>query len=175
MVAVIGEGAAVAVGRVAAASSNVAAETVGQVPAGLTGWVQHLQEAWGKARRHALVYTLVDADPLGPVVEHWARRLAGEEHELELAIAAVGDAELPDYYLVDESLAAPTIDWYLGHLRSLAPSRVVPVTLGPGPLAARLGALDYGRPFPPGGEVAAAAREYVPLPGLGVVIEQAFD
>jgi hypothetical protein len=41
------------------------------------------------------------------------------------------------------------------------------------PSAAVLGSLSYGRPFPPGIEVTATARHFVPLPEL-VAIEQVF-
>jgi len=121
---------------------------------------------WDRAVRHRLIYTVVDIDPLAPVVMEWSRRLLGQEHELELAIGASNPPDPPDFYLVDERLGPPLVDWYLGHLRSLSPGRVMPVRLEPGAIAQALGSLGYGRPFPSGKDLAATARDFVPLPGL---------
>jgi hypothetical protein len=170
LVAVIGENALDVARRVAAGSVNVGLEATVDQPEGLAARAKSLQEVWMRARHHGLIYTLVNSDPLRPVVDEWANRLLGEDHELELAIAAVGKPELPDYYLVDEHLPTPQVDWYLANLHSLAPTRVLPVKMEPGPLAARLAALPFGRPFPSGDAVASSARHFVPLPEL-VVIE----
>jgi hypothetical protein len=174
LIAVIGEKGEEVVRRVAAGSINVGAEPVADLPSDFAARALHLATVWARARRHGLVYTLVNVDPLEPVVTEWAKRLVGEDHELDLAIAAVGKVEMPDYYLIDERLQAPLVDWYLAHLRTLAPTRVVPVRVEPGPLTACLGELPYGRPFPPGAEVAASARDFVPLPEL-VAVEHQFD
>ena len=174
LVAVIGEASSEVVRRVAAGSINVAVEPVGDLPEGQVARANHLRSVWAKTRRHSLVYTLVNVDPLEPVVAEWAKRLLGNENELELAIAALSPSEMPDYYLIDEKQGPPIVDWYLANLRSLAPSRVVPVRMDPGFVVAQLSNLPYGPPFPPALEVAASARVFVPLPDL-VAIEHKFD
>lgn len=170
LIAVIGANTGEVIRRVAAASLNVGFEAVDEQGEART---ESRREAWDRARQHGLIYTLVNADPLEPLVDEWAKRLEGESHELELAIASTSGTELPDYYLVDEHLPPPRVDWYLANLGRLAPARVVPVAIEPERLAARLGALPYGAPFPSTEQIAATARDFVPLPQL-VAVEHLF-
>lgn len=122
---------------------------------------------WRRARSHTSVYTLIDVDPLGPVVDRWAARLAGGADDLELAIGSLPEVGVPDYYLVDAGLDHPRVDWYLELLESLSPRRVVPVRLrGPAVLDA-LGRLRFGPEFPSPPELAALSREFVPAAGRG--------
>jgi hypothetical protein len=182
MVAVVAEGARPALVRLAERAANVAAEAAGDLPDSWSEAAIVTRATWDRAVRHRLIYTVVDVDPLAPVVMEWSRRLMGQQHELELAIGASNPPDPPDFYLVDEQLNHPLIDWYLGHLRDLSPGRVVPVKLDPDSISHALGSLGYGPSFPSGKELAASAREYVPLPGLAAVslkgdasVEQMFD
>jgi hypothetical protein len=166
MVAVVAESAGPAIVRLADGAANVAAVTAGDPP---TTWVEAAdvtRDVWSRAARHRLIYTVVDIDPLAPVVMEWSKRLLGQNHELELAIGASNPPDPPDFYLVDEKLSPPLIDWYLGHLRTLSPGRVVPVKVDPGSISHALSSLGYGPLFPSGKELAATARDFVPLPDL---------
>ena len=175
MVAVVAENARPAIVRLADEAANVAAEAFGELPDSWSEAAVAARETWDKAVRHRLIYTVVDVDPLAPVVKEWSRRLLGQENELELAIGASNPPDPPDFYLVDERLGHPLVDWYLGHLRNLSPGRVVPVRLDPEAISQALGSLGYGPPFPNGKELAATAREFVPLPGLAAPpIERTF-
>ena len=166
MVAVVAESARPALVRLAESAANVAAEAVGELPESWPEAAALTRATWDRAIRHRLIYTVVDIDPLAPVVMEWSRRLLGQEHELEMAIGASNPPDPPDFYLVDENLGHPLIDWYFGHLRALSPGRVVPVRLDPDSISHALGSLGYGPPFPSGKELAATARDFVPLPGL---------
>ena len=166
MVVVVAENARPAIVRLADQAANVAAEAVGELPDSWSEAAIATRAAWDRAVRHRLIYTVVDVDPLAPVVKEWSRRLQGQENELELAIGASNPPDPPDFYLVDERLHHPLVDWYLGHLRNLSPGRVVPVRLDPEAMSQALGSLGYGPPFPSGKELAATARNFVPLPGL---------
>ena len=169
LVAVVAESARPAIVRLAEAAANVAAVAVGPLPASWTETAALTRSAWDKALKHRLIYTVVDVDPLAPVVMEWSRRLMGHEHELELAIGASSPPDPPDFYLVDEHLEHPLVHWYLGHLRKLSPGRVVPVRLDVDSISHALGSLGYGPPFPSGKDLAATARDFVPLPGLSTV------
>ena len=169
MVAVVSAGAKPALMRLAEAASNVAAEAVGDLPDSWSEAAALARATWERAVRHRLIYTVVDVDPLAPVVMEWSRRLLGQEHELELAIGASNPPDPPDFYLVDERLAHPLVDWYLGHLHNLSPGRVRPVRLDPDALSHALGTLGSGPPFPSGKDLAATARDFVPVPGLSPV------
>ena len=169
MVAVVSAGARPALLRLAEAASNVAAEAVGNLPDTWSEAAALTRAAWERAVRHRLIYTVVDVDPLAPVVMEWSRRLMGQEHELELAIGASNPPDPPDFYLVDEQLPHPLVDWYLGHLHNLSPGRVKPVRLNPDALSHALGTLSFGPPFPSGKDLAATARDFVPVPGLSPV------
>jgi hypothetical protein len=163
VIALIGPDAGPAA-RQAAAASNVSYVETGELAEDVPGAMADLADAWARAGRRHGIFTLLDADPLTPLVAEWAARLRGAANELELAIGLAGGSRLPDYYLVSPDLGSPEIDWYLSHLRGLAPTRVEPVTLsGPAVLAA-LESLSYGAGFPPAAEVAASARTFVPLP-----------
>ena len=166
MVAVVAENARPAIVRLADEAANVAAEALGELPDSWSEAAIATRATWDKAVRHRLIYTVVDVDPLAPVVKEWSRRLLGQENELELAIGASNPPDPPDFYLVDERLGHPLVDWYLGHLRDLSPGRVVPVRLDPEAISQALGSLGYGPSFPSGRDLAATAREFVPLPGL---------
>ena len=166
MVAVVAESARPAIVRLAEGAANVAAVSAGPLPDSWSDAAALTRTAWERAVKHRLIYTVVDVDPLAPVVMEWSRRLLGQEHELELAIGASSPPDPPDFYLVDEHLGHPLVDWYLGHLRSLSPGRVVPIRLDPVSISNALGSLGYGPPFPSGRELAATARDFVPLPGL---------
>ena len=169
LVAVVAESARPAIVRLAEAAANVAAVAVGPLPDSWTETAALTRSAWERALKHRLIYTVVDVDPLAPVVMEWSRRLMGHEHELELAIGASSPPDPPDFYLVDEHLEHPLVDWYLGHLRKLSPGRVVPVQLDPDSISHALGSLGYGPAFPSGKDLAATARDFVPLPGLSTV------
>lgn len=176
MVAVVAESAGPAIVRLAEGAANVAAEAVGELPESWSEAAVLTRATWDRAIRHRLIYTVVDVDPLAPVVMEWSRRLMGREHDLEMAIGASNPPDPPDFYLVDEQLSHPLVDWYLGHLRTLSPGRVVPVRLDPGSISQALGSLGYGPPFPGGKELAATARDFVPLPGVSTArTEHTFD
>jgi hypothetical protein len=176
MVAVVAERAGPAIVRLAEGAANVAAEATGALPASWVEAAALIRATWDRAVRHRLIYTVVDVDPLAPVVMEWSRRLLGQKNELELAIGASNPPDPPDFYLVDEGLGPPLIDWYLGHVRSLSPGRVIPVRVEPEALAQALGSLSYGRPFPGGKDLAATARDFVPVPGLSIAaVEHTFD
>lgn len=173
LVTVVAEGARPAIVRLAEGAANVAAEAAGPLPESWSETAAVTRSLWERALRHRLVYTVVDVDPLAPVVMEWSRRLMGQQHELELAIGASNPPDPPDFYLVDEHLGHPLVDWYLGHLRSLSPGRVIPVKLDPGSIAHALGSLGFGPLFPSAKDLAATARDFVPLPGLSVTISKA--
>jgi hypothetical protein len=176
MVAVVAEFARPAIVRLAEDAANVAAEAVGELPESWSEAAVLTRATWDRAIRHRLIYTVVDVDPLAPVVMEWSRRLMGQEHELEMAIGASNPPDPPDFYLVDEHLSHPLIEGYFGHLRTLSPGRVVPVRLDPASISHALGSLGYGPPFPSGKELAATARDFVPLPGLSTAaVEHTFD
>lgn len=176
MVAVVAEGARPTIVRLADRAANVAAEAAGDLPESWSEVAVMTRATWERAVRHRLIYTVVDVDPLAPVVMEWSRRLMGQEHDLEMAIGASNPPDPPDFYLIDEHLGHPLVDWYLGHLRTLSPGRVVPVRLDPDSISHALGSLGYGPPFPSAKELAATARDFVPLPGLATApVERMFD
>ncbi len=164
LVAVVGDAAADAVAEAAAAASNVAAEEIGELPPDPVQATARVREAWSRAAAHGAIYTLVDGDPLSVVVAQWAARLQGEDHDLEVAIGLAGSLSMPDYYQVDIELPLPAVHWYLGLVERLAPARVVPVQMNAASLLAALSSLPYGPAFPPAAEVAAQARDFVPVP-----------
>lgn len=166
LIAVIGDTGARATRAVAERAPNVSFEEVGEVPDDLLEAFTAIRTAWRKAVTHGSVYTLVDADPLAPVVAEWGARLVGKDHQLELAIGLTGADASPDYYLVSPGLRAPAVDWYHGLLHQLCPQRVVATEMKPAALLATLANLKAG-PSPPGpSALAARARDYVPLPKL---------
>lgn len=159
LVALVGPDAADVAATTAAAAANVTHEPLAGADDPAT--------AWRRASAHGSIYTLVDADPLGAVVERWAARLGGADDGLELAIGSLPEVGVPDYYLVDATLGQPDLSWYLGLLESLSPRRVVPLRLAGPAVAGALAGLRYGPEFPPPRELAALAREYVPAAGRG--------
>jgi hypothetical protein len=160
--------------RVADVAGNVARELAPEPVESLIDWVDELRPAWRAAQRRSTVYTILTGDPLEPVVREWARRLDGEPAELELAIGLVGDAPMPDFYLVDPAISGPRSHWYLDHLAKIAPRRIVlteptePVLLG------TVSRLPYGRALPETDAVIASARSYVPLPEIDPHAEAVF-
>lgn len=150
--------------RVADASDNVARQPAPDAVESLTEWVERLRAAWTAALRRSTIYTVLTRDPLGPVVREWARRLEGTTSDLELAIGLLGDAPLPDFYLVDPEVSGPQAHWYLDHLATLAPRRVALIEPTDAALLTSIRRLPYGKPLPEAGDVLASARTYVPLP-----------
>jgi hypothetical protein len=113
--------------------------------------------AWELARRTSMPYLLHDADPLAWVADAWARRFQAEgtAGDLEVAVAETlgrwraRSLDLPDYYLLtDPERLSPVLrHWFLGLLRSAAPSRVV--TAGAGaPVTEQLADLRPGPWWP---------------------------
>ena len=157
--------------RVAEQSDNVARQAAPEPVAALTEWVDQLRTAWTAALRRSSIYTVLTRDPLGPVVREWARRLEGEPSDLELAIGLLGDAPIPDFYLVDPSIVGSSAHWYLDHLPRLAPRRVVLVKPTEDALLTSVRKLPYGKPLPDVADVLASARTYVPVPGIDTQTE----
>ena len=170
LVAVIGDGAIRAIRTAAERAQNVSFEDSGRVPADLLAAVSALRGVWRKAAAHGSVYTRVNADPLTPVIAEWGARLLGKDHQLELAIGLSGDDASPDYYLVSPRLPSPATDWYHGLLHQLSPNRVLTTETNPGALLAALGNLKSGPSLPGASELAARARDYVPLPAINQAV-----
>lgn len=152
--------------HVADVSGNVAREVAPEPVESLTDWVDALRQAWTAAGRRSTIYTLLTGDPLAPVVREWARRLDGEPSDLELAIGLIGDAPLPDFYLVDPGIRGSAAHWYLDHLPKLAPRRVVLTEPTEAAVLAAVRRLPYGKSLPDLSTVLASARAYVPIPEL---------
>ena len=150
--------------RVAEVSGNVARQGAPDAVESLTDWVEQLRHAWNAALRRSTIYTVLTRDPLGPVVREWARRLEGAPADLELAIGLLGDAPLPDFYLVDPDMSGSQAHWYLDHLAKLAPRRVALIEPTEGALLTSIRRLPYGKSLPEVADVLASARTYVPLP-----------
>jgi hypothetical protein len=165
LVAVVGSGAATVISAAADLAANVTMETVGDVPDRPLEAASSITETWSRARRHGSVYTLVDVDPIGAVVTEWARRLRGEDNDLEVAIGTAAGT-LPDYYLVARELPDPEIHWYLGLVRSLSASRVLATDLHPRGVLDTLASLPSGKELPTAAALALQARLWVPLPEL---------
>lgn len=153
-IAVVGADASEASREVAAVASNVAAEFLDER--------EGIFDGWRRALRHHAVYTLVDADPIAGVVDQWANRLEGRDHELELAIGTVPDLPSPAYYAVDPELGNTRVHWYLGLLMDLAPARILTVAATPGNLLEAIRHRPYGRSLPDLPELAARTRDFVP-------------
>lgn len=152
--------------RVADASGNVAREPVPDPVESLPEWAERLRAAWIAAERRSSIYTVMTRDPLAPIVREWARRLDGEASDLELAIGLLHDAPIPDFYFVDARISGTRSHWYLDHLPSLAPRRVVLLEPSEAAIAAAIARLPYGRGLPTTETVLSSARTYVPLPAV---------
>lgn len=152
--------------RVAEVAGNVAREPVPEPVESLPEWVDQLRPAWRSAQRRSAIYTVMTRDPLAPLVREWARRLDGKASDLELAIGLLGDAPLPDFYLVDPQISGTRAHWYLDHLPRLAPRRVVLTEPSETAIISTIRRLPYGPSLPEATEVLASARAYVPIPEL---------
>ena len=152
--------------RVADAAGNVARELVPEPIESLPDWAAQLQTAWSSALRRSTIYTVMTRDPLAPVVREWARRLDGEQSDLELAIGLMNDAPIPDFYFVDPQISGTRAHWYLDHLPALAPRRTVLVEPSEPAIVSAISRLPYGRGLPATDSVLASARTYVPIPAL---------
>ena len=103
-------------------------------------------------------YVVHDADPLEHVAAAWVElfeeraTLGTLEVEVEtlLRLFEVGEAVMPDYYVVvgPETIEGTWRHWWLGALAHRAPSRVLPVEASGTALRARLRALPASRPWP---------------------------
>jgi hypothetical protein len=162
-VCVIADGASELVTEAASRAANVGGETSPLATDDLVAQSSELADTWSRARRRRAVYTLVDADPLATVVDHWSRRLAGEPVDLDTAVALVGDGPMPDYYLVSAELDAPRVHWYLGLLAELAASRVEAVPATADGIITALRHRRSGPGLPSCREVALRAQDYVPM------------
>ena len=152
--------------RVTEEAGNIAREVAPDPIESLTEWVDLLRPAWRAAQRRSAIYTVLTRDPLGPVVREWARRLEGHPSDLELAIGLIGDAPLPDFYLVDPGISGSPSHWYLDHLATFAPKRVVLAEPTETAFLASVRRLPYGKALPRVADVVASARTYVPIPEL---------
>lgn len=152
VVAVIGTAAgerARAVGE----ATNVLAVVPEEGPA-----LERAGQAWREAMRTSRTYLVHDADPLAAVAAAWVAQWdgGGQRGALEVAVAEVTArwrsrvVELPDYYLVldPEQLSPTARHWYLGVLRGVAPSRVVPLPDTATALERALTRLPSGRWWP---------------------------
>ena len=167
LIATVGDGFDQVVDMVAEAADNVAVEPVPHEVESLPEWIQHLRQAWTAAQRRSAIYTLVNEDPLSPMVREWARRLEGLASDLELAIGLMNEALVPDFYFIDPLMSGVSSHWYLDHLTSFAPGRVVLIEPTATAVLAGLRALPYGQPLPEAAHLAASARSYVPLARIG--------
>lgn len=103
-------------------------------------------------------YVVHDADPLAHVAAAWVElyqeraTLGTLEIEVEtlLDLFALGEAVMPDYYVVagPEAIEGTWRHWWLGALAHHAPSRVLPVEASGAALRARLRTLPASRPWP---------------------------
>lgn len=157
--------------RVADAAGNVARELAPNPEESLTDWIDKLRPAWKAAQRRSTIYTILTRDPLEPVVREWARRLEGARSDLELAIGLVGDAPMPDFYLIDPGISGSRSHWYLDHLARLAPRRIVLTEPTEPAVLTAVRRLPYGSPLPEASEVLSSARSYVPVPELDPAAE----
>lgn len=166
LIATIGDRFSEPIQRVSAGAENVGLHTAREEIESLPEWVAVLREDWKSAQRRSTIYTVLTIDPLAPVVREWARRLDGASSDLELAIGLLSDVPIPDYYLVDPGLTPNVSHWYLDHLPSLAPSRVIVTEPEPARLFATISHLPYGPALPTTGALLESARTYVPIPNL---------
>lgn len=164
LVAVIGDDVDEAVAVACRRAANLGREPVPDLPDDLPARFEVLAGIWRQAGRRSAVYTLVPVDPLEPLVEAWAERLSGGDDRLEVAIGLSSNRPVPDFYLVDPSLSHPRIDWYAGLLVDRAPVRVLFTEMTPAAITTAVSDLPYGLALPDSAALAAASRDYVPLP-----------
>lgn len=136
---------------------------------------------WRRATTLPPVYGLVGIDPLGPIVDAWARRLNGAQDDLELQIGLVGTPTTPDYYLVDIDLEAPHRSWYFEYVHSRAPARVLAVEMTPDAILRQIRTLPTGPAIPPVEDIRDGFRSFVPGTlaigadtSNGVIVERPF-
>lgn len=120
--------------------------------------LQRAHAAWAAVTATSRTYAVHDADPLLAVATDWVALYdsTGRRGDLETSVAGTvsrwraRSIELPDYYLVldAEALPATVRHWYLGVLRSKAPSRVVPVDATTAAVERALRQLPAGRWWP---------------------------
>ncbi len=114
---------------------------------------------WQAARSRSGLFTLVDFDPLRPLVEQWLQRLEGDENPLPIP-----PIDVPDYYFVDVEVEEPLAAWYLQLLFDYAPQRIVSVEISFGSLYRALEHLAYGPSLPAFADLEQATRTFVPTP-----------
>lgn len=152
IVAVVGESAGDALASLDGVTGVDALGLRGRDPALAASRIRASRAAW----------VVHDADPLAHVAAAWIElyeersTLGALEAEVDDALArfAVGEAIMPDYYLVLDPGSAHTAwrHWWCGALGRFAPKRVLPAAspAHPGDHRVRrmLGALPSSRPWP---------------------------
>lgn len=118
--------------------------------------------AWSEATRRRNVYTLIDFDPLTPLVEAWVARLQGRTDALDAAPALVEPDSLAEYFLIADDVEGDVLHWYHGLLRGFAPRRVVAIRPNPTSIMEALAHLKAAPAFPSADAIARTALEYVP-------------
>jgi hypothetical protein len=146
LVAAVGNGMGPAVGRLSSAT-NVSVVHLPEIPDEPVTAMATAANVWRDAARRSSIYTVVAMDPLA------------------LAIGLVADVQTPDYYLVAPDMPDPQVHWYMAHVRSLAPSRLIVCQPHPSAIAGALADLPFGKALPSLSELANSARGYVPLAG----------
>ena len=121
-----------------------------------------LRLAWREAQRRKAIYTLTDFDPMQPVVDAWAQRSTGHEHDLSLEVASTAKMELPEYLFVTDDLEGELVHWYHGLMHGYSSRRVVTVERLPEAIHSALEHLRADRPFPNADVVARAALDFAP-------------
>ncbi len=166
IVAVIGQEVGPLVSALADKATNVGAVLLDDH--GADDVRERIRLAWREAQRRKTIYTLTDFDPMQQIVEAWAARSRGDDHQLSLEIGLVERLELPEYLLVTGDVADETVHWYHGLLHGFASRRVLAVQRSPEAIQGVLEHLRSDRPFPAADVVSRAALDYAPtrLSGL---------
>lgn len=160
IVALIGQDTGPLVSAVADAATNVGAVLLRDFAAEEPRI--RMRVAWREAQRRKTIYTLTDFDPMQPVVDAWAARSKGIEHDLPLEVGAIERMELPEYLLVTEDLQGEIVHWYHGLMHGYSSRRVLAVARLPQAVHGALEHLRADRPFPSAEIVARAALDFVP-------------
>ena len=126
---------------------------------------ESLMGSWKRARSRSAIYTVVNFDPLQRLVDRWAESLDSGDP----IIPDGGIVALPDYYLIDPSLAEPLRSWYLQLLFDYAPQRIITIEATVEDLYRTVSDLPYGAALPTSRELEEAASRFVPTPGLHAV------